>query len=221
MREDGRVTSKLAIVGGTGQLGSGLARRWVAAGHAVVLGSRDPGKAAAAAAALAAEIGGRIEGASNLEAARAAEIVVVAVPFASHEATLVEIAPAVAGKIVVDAVVPLVPPRVAVAQLPPEGSAARIAARLLPEARVVSAFHNVAAAKLASGEAIECDTLVFGDDAEAKAAVIALADAAGTRGIDGGALANSAAAEAFTSVLIGLNRRYRVGAAGLRITGIG
>src|SRR5262249_52290105 len=140
----------------------------------------------------------------------------------NHDAILNEIKPAVMGKIVVDAVVPLVPPKVSVVQLPPDGSAALSAQRLLAgAARVQSAFHNVSASKLKSGGPVDCDVLVFGADKEARAIVIELANAAGTRGIDGGPLANSAAAEALTSVLIGINRRYKVdGGAGIRITGI-
>ena len=162
-----------------------------------------------------------MRGASNAEAARAGEIVVIAVPYSSHDATLEEIRDAVAGKIVVDAVVPLVPPKVSVVQIPPGVSAAQMAqARLGAGVRVVSAFHNVGAAKLQSPGPVDCDVLVFGDDRAARDAVIALARDLGTRGIDGGPLANSVAAEALTSVLIGINRRYKVDGAGIRITGI-
>lgn len=212
---------KIAIVGGTGDLGTGLARCWAARGHAIVLGSRSADKARAAALQMAEEVSGEVTGAGNMEAAGSADIVVVAVPFASHDAVLHEIKPAVAGKIVIDAVVPLVPPKVSVAQMPPEGSAALIAQHILDnDARVVSAFHNIGASKLRPAEQMACDTLVFGDDQEAKAIVIALADELGSRGIDGGALANSIAAEAMTSVLIGINRRYKVQGAGIRVTGL-
>jgi NADPH-dependent F420 reductase len=147
--------------------------------------------------------------------------VVIAVPFSNHDAILGEIRDAVQGKVVIDAAVPLVPPKVSVAQLPAEGSAAQIAQRILGEGvRVTSAFQNVSAKKLRDGRAIECDVLVCGDHKAAKDVVIQLADAAGTRGVDGGALANSAAAEALTSVLIGINRRYKVDGAGIRITGL-
>src|SRR5262245_3500408 len=163
-----------------------------------------------------------VTGDDNLGAARTADIVVIAVPYANHDAILNEIKPVVSGKIVVDAAVPLVPPKVSVVQLPPDGSAAQGAQRLLGDGvRVVSAFHNVAAAKLLAGGTIDCDVLVCGDDKAARESIIELANAAGTRGIDGGALANSVAAEALTSVLIGINRRYKVsGGAGIRITGI-
>jgi 8-hydroxy-5-deazaflavin:NADPH oxidoreductase len=207
----------IAVIGGTGDLGSALAKRWAAAGYPVVLGSRSKEKAQAAAEAMNA---GAVTGDDNPAAAAAADIVVVAVPYASHEAILNEIKPVVAGKIVVDAVVPLVPPKVSVVNLPPDGSAALSAQRLLAGAgRVLSAFHNVSAAKLAAAGSVDCDVLVFGDDRDARVTVIELANAAGTRGVDGGPLANSVAAEALTAVLIGINRRYKI-VAGIRITGL-
>ena len=211
----------IAVIGGTGDLGSALASRWAAAGYPILLGSRSKEKAEAAAREMNANHGSAVSGEDNRTAAAKADIVVVAVPYANHDTILNEIKPAVTGKIVVDAVVPLVPPKVSVVQLPPDGSAALSAQRLLAGARVQSAFHNVSASKLKSGGLVDCDVLVFGDDKEARAIVIELANAAGTRGIDGGPLANSAAAEALTSVLIGINRRYKVdGGAGIRITGI-
>jgi 8-hydroxy-5-deazaflavin:NADPH oxidoreductase len=213
----------IAVIGGTGELGSALAKRWAAAGYPIVLGSRSKQKAQATAEKMKSDTGAAtLSGEDNRTAAAAAEIVIVAVPYASHESILDEIKPAVAGKIVVDTVVPLVPPKVSVVKLPPDGSAALAAQRVLAgTARVQAAFHNVSAAKLHSSGAVDCDVLVFGDDQAARAVVIELANAAGTRGIDGGPLANSAAAEALTSVLIGINRRYKVeGGAGIRITGL-
>lgn len=207
----------IAILGGTGDLGSGLAKRWLAAGYAVVIGSRSAEKAQA----FAKELGGGARGDDNVGAAKSADIVVLAVPFGSHEATLREVKDAVQGKIVVDAAVPLVPPKVSVVQLPPEGSAAQIAQTLLGEGvKVVSAFHNVGATKLHAGGRADCDVLVFGNDKESRDIVIGLANEVASAGIDGGVLANSAAAEALTSVLIGINRRYKVPGAGIRITGL-
>lgn len=213
--------STIAILGGTGALGSGLAQRWALAGHAVILGSRSAEKARTAARAINDAIGvASISGLDNVAAAQAAEIVVISVPFASHDATLDEIRDAVQGKIVIDAVVPLVPPKVSIVQLPDGGSAGQIAQQRLGDGvRVVSAFHNVGAAKLASSQPIGCDVLVFGNDKGARDAVIALVEAIGTRGIDGGPIANSIAGEALTSILIGINRRYRIPDAGIRITG--
>jgi NADPH-dependent F420 reductase len=214
--------STIAVLGGTGDLGSALAKRWAAAGYPIVVGSRAKEKAEAAAKAMSAETGSAaITGEDNFGAARIADIVVIAVPYSNHDAILNEIKPAVSGKVIVDAVVPLVPPRVSVVQLPADGSAAQSAQRLVGgAARIVSAFHNVGAAKLHAGGNVDCDVLVFGDDKAARETVIELANAAGTRGIDGGALANSVAAEALTSVLIGINRRYKIDGAGIRITGI-
>jgi NADPH-dependent F420 reductase len=213
----------LAIIGGTGALGSGLARRWVAAGYSVIIGSRSADKAQAAARALAAAARGAApRGASNAEAAAAADVILLAVPWASHGAILEEIAPHAGGKIVVDATVPLVPPRVARVQLPAETSAALATQRRLGEAaRVVAAFHNIAAGKLQEDTLIDCDVLVFGDASGDRDAVIALVEAAGLRGIHAGPLANAVAAEALTSVLIGINRHYKVAGAGIRITGLG
>lgn len=207
----------IAILGGTGDLGSGLAKRWLASGYSVVIGSRSAEKAQA----FASELGGNATGKDNVEAAKAADVVVLAVPFANHESSLREVKDAVQGKIVVDAAVPLVPPKVSTVQLPREGSAAQIAQNLLGDGvRVVSAFHNVGASKLHEGNPAECDVLVFSNDKEARELVIALADVVATRGVDGGVLANSAAAEALTSVLIGINRKYKVPGAGIRITGL-
>lgn len=210
----------IAILGGTGDLGSGLAARWSAAGYPIVLGSRSKEKAEQSAREMAKD-GAKITGDDNLGAARTGDIVVIAVPYSNHDAILHEIKPVVGEKVVVDAVVPLVPPKVSVVQLPAEGSAAQIAQTILGgEVRVVSAFHHVAAAKLRGGDTIDCDILVFGDNKEARDIVIELANAAGTRGVDGGALANSVAGEALTSVLIAINRRYKSGGSGIRITGL-
>ncbi len=208
----------IAVIGGTGDLGSGLVRLWSMAGYPIVIGSRSKEKAEQA----AREFGkANIRGDDNRSAAYAADIVVLSVPFSNHDAIVEEIKSAVAGKIVVDAVVPLVPPKVSVVQLPAAGSPAILAQRAFgPSARVVSAFHSVGAKKLQSGEKADCDVLVFGDDAAAKEVVIGLAGIVATRGIDGGALANSIAAEALTSVLIAINRRYKIPGAGIRITGI-
>jgi NADPH-dependent F420 reductase len=210
------MTETIAIVGGTGNLGAALARRLAKAGRTVIIGSRTTETALAA----AAKLGFGLTGAANADAAARAEIVLVTVPFAAQEATLADIAPHVRGKIVVDTTVPLMPPRVMRVQLPAEGSAAQRAQRLLGEGvTMVSAFHNVAAHKLATDEKIACDVLVFGDDKAARAKVVELATQAGLRGLHGGALANSAAAEALTSVLIFLNKTYAVDGAGIEITG--
>jgi 8-hydroxy-5-deazaflavin:NADPH oxidoreductase len=212
----------IAIIGGTGPLGSGLARRLYVAGYAVVIGSRTAAKAEAAVAALATDKSpGRLTGADNVAAAKQSEVVFITVPWASQAAILEDIKPYLAGKLVVDTTVPLVPPKVARVQLPSEHSAALAAKqRLGSEARLVSAFHNVAAQKLAGSDTIDCDVLVFGDDPKDREIVVGLAKAMGLDAVHAGPLANSVAAEALTSVLIGINRSYKVDGAGVRITGI-
>jgi len=213
----------LAVLGGTGPQGKGLALRWARAGYEVVIGSRDGARARDAAAAINALLDApHARGMDNRAAAGAGAIVVLTVPYAAQLATLEEVRDLLAGKFLVDVTVPLVPPRVARVQLPEAGSAAVAAQRLLGEAvTVVSAFHNVSAAHLADlAHAIDCDVLVCGDDVRSRERVIALARAAGMRGVHGGPLANSAAPEALTSVLIAINRRYKVAGAGIRITGL-
>jgi len=212
---------RLGVIGGTGALGSALARRWAIAGYHVVIGSRAPDRAAAAAAEMTLpDSAPRPEGMANAEAAAAADIVIVTVPFASQEQMLEEISEASAGKIVVDATVPLAPPKVMRVQLPPEGSAAARARRILGDgARLVSAFHNVAAHKLQRDAPVDCDVLVFGEPDD-RTPVVELAEAAGLRGVHAGPLDNAVAAEALTSILIGINKRYKADGAGIRITGI-
>jgi NADPH-dependent F420 reductase len=213
---------RIGIVGGAGAQGSGLAYRWARAGHVVHLGSRDPSKSEQAAAGLNARLEQvRVFGTDNLMAARATEIVVLAVPFSAHRATLEEIAPALQGKILIDVTVPLKPPKVSSVRLPASGSCVVDGQAIVgPGAIVVSAFQNVSAHKLHQDERIECDVLVCSDDAEARAKVISLAADAGMRGVDAGLLVNSVVAEALTSALIWINRQHGVKDAGIRITGL-
>ncbi|HQR03571.1 MAG: NADPH-dependent F420 reductase [Proteobacteria bacterium] len=211
---------QIAVLGGTGNLGYALARRWVKAGYTVHIGSRGADKAQEAATKLSADVGKPVRSGTNRDVAAAADIVVITVPFASQAAILEDIKPVVGGKLVVDTTVPLVPPKVMRVQLPAEGAAALIAQKMLGAGvTLVSAFHSVAAHKLVTDVDVECDVLVFGDDKAARKRVIALAEAAGLRGLHGGSLANSAAAEALTSILIFLNKTYAVDGAGIRITG--
>jgi coenzyme F420-0:L-glutamate ligase/NADPH-dependent F420 reductase len=213
--------AKIAIIGGTGALGSALAVRLARAGCAVWIGSRDSARAEAAAREIsAANPGVAIAGVGLAEAALAADICFLAVPYAAHADTLDQIREAAGGKIVVDTTVPLRPPKVGTVQLPAAGAAAVEAAQRLGEAvRVVSALQNIGAEKLAGGGPIDADVLVAGDDADAVEEVRALLGLIGLRSWHVGPLANSAAAEAMTSVLIQINRRYKVSQAGLRITG--
>lgn len=207
----------IAVLGGTGALGSGLARRLSTAGRTIVIGSRDAAKAQAA----AAEYAGNVTGAAYAEAAAQADIVILTVPFAGQLEVLEAVRPALQGKVVIDATVPLAPPKVWRVQLPPEGSAAqRTQAFLGEDVKVVSAFQNVGARHLHADHAIDCDVLVCGDDAEAVSVALEVVRDAGLRGVRGGPLANAAAAEALTSVLIQINRTYKVPEAGIRITGL-
>ena len=216
----------IAILGGTGDLGTGLARRWAQAGYEVIIGSRTLEKAQAAAADLQAVMGERgvgeiaVRPLENLEAARAADLVAITVPFSHQPSTLEYVKDALQGKILVDVTVPLVPPKVGTVQLPEGGSAGQIAQDLLgEEVQVVSAFQNVAAHHLQEGHGLDCDVLVSGNSKEAREIVVGLVEAAGMRGFHAGPIANAAAAEALTSILITINRRYKCHA-GIRITGL-
>ena len=217
--------TKLAFLGGTGDQGRGLARRFAMAGHPVVIGSRSAERAEAAAAELRASVGdgAEISGAANADAAAGAEVVVVAVPWEGHEALLRDVAPTLAGKIVVDCVNPLgFDERGAYALAVAEGSAAEQAAAILPDSRVVAAFHHVSAVLLLDPDVDEVDTdiLVLGDDREATDAVQALvADIPRMRGVYAGRLRNAHQVEAFTANLISVNRRYKAHA-GIRVTDI-
>lgn len=215
--------SHIAILGGTGREGSGLALRWAHAGYRVTLGSRSAERAAAGATELNRILGkNALSGADNMTAAAGADIVVLTVPYSAQKATLAEVRPALEGKILIDVTVPLVPPKVSRVQLPPEGSAVVAAQKLLgPGVRVVSAFQNVSAHHLKDlTHALDCDVLVCGDDRQACEAAIVLARVAGMRAWHAGPLANSVVAEGLTSVLISINQRYKVPGAGIRITGV-
>jgi hypothetical protein len=215
-------TTVIAVLGGTGAEGSGLALRWAAKGHEVIIGSRSAERAAATALQLAQKLGpgARVRGANNLDAARVATIVVLTVPHTVQLATADEVKPELSGKILIDVTVPLVAPRVDRVQLPGgESAVVALQRRIGAGVRVVSAFQNVAAEHLHDlNHTIECDVLVCGDDAKAREAVIALAEDAGMRAWHAGVLANSVAAEALTSVLIAINKRYKVPGSGIRIT---
>lgn len=212
----------IAVLGGTGHEGGGLALRWARAGHTVVIGSRDAARAAAHASELSATAGATITGMGNREAAAGADIVVLAVPFAAQMPTALDVAAELAGKILIDVTVPLVPPKVGRVQLPEGGSAVMLLQQKLGEGvRVVAAFQNISAHQLAElDREVDCDVLVSGDDEAAREIVVQLAEDGGMQAWQAGPLANSAAAEALTSVLISINRRYKIATgAGIRITG--
>jgi len=214
----------IAILGGTGAQGSGLALRWANAGHSVLIGSRSPDKAAPLCSQINSRVGRQAAApASYEEAAAAAPVVVLCVPYAVQRATVEEVRSVLPGKILIDTTVPLVPPRVARVQLPAGGSAVAAIQELLGDAvHVVSAFQNVAAHLLQDLEhELDCDVLVCGDQVAARETVIQLAADIGLRGIHAGPIVNSAASEALTSVLIAINSRYKLAqGAGVRITGL-
>src|SRR6185369_10601827 len=207
----------IGILGGTGKEGTGLALRLAKAGHAVVIGSRDGERARAKATELAAG-GGRVEGGTNREAAERAEIVLVAVPFAGHRALLEELKDALAGKIVVDTVVPLDFKARHTYAPPPEGSAAEEAQAVLGAgAKVVAALHQIAAHELAAVDhAIEADGLFAGDDAGAKERVVEVIRALGVRPVDAGPLRNAPILESITPLLIEINKRHKIKSSGIR-----
>ncbi len=213
----------IAVLGGTGAEGSGLAFRWAHAGHRVVIGSRDAAKAQAAAAEINALLGRPvIEGFDNETAAGRGDVVVLAVPFAVQQTTALGVKALLAGKVLIDVTVPLVPPKVERVQLPNGRSAVeQLAEKLGADVQVVAAFQNVGAHHLKDlAHTIDCDVLVCGDSKAAREIAIALAEAAGLAGIHAGGLANAAAVEAMTSVLIAINKAYKAKASGVRITGL-
>ena len=213
----------IAIAGGTGKEGKGLAYRWTKAGYRVIIGSRQVEKAQAAVAELCGLIGQecRLEAMANHAAAAAADLVVITVPYAAHKDTVTALSPALQGKILVDVTVPLVPPRVTRVQMPPAGSASLEAAQILGDGvQVVAAFQNISYEKLLTDEPPDCDVLICGTSKAARLAVIRLAEAAGLTGWDAGPLENSVIPEGMTSILIGLNKQYGVQSAGIKITGI-
>ena len=221
MAEGSNAKETVAILGGTGDLGTGLAIRWSKAGHKIVIGSRTLEKAQAAVAALH-EISPETpaEAMENFDAAEAGEIVVLTVPAEHQESTLSSVKGNLTGKILIDVTVPLVPPKVGTVQLPPEGSAGKRAQTLLgEEVLVVSAFQNIAAHLLKEDVQIECDVLVAGNKKAARQRVIEMIESAGMVGWHAGPIDNAAAAEALTSILIQINRSGIVSHSGIKIIG--
>jgi NADPH-dependent F420 reductase len=212
----------IAILGGTGKEGAGLAVRWAKLGHSIIIGSRDPERAKNKAAELrGAAHAIPIVGHGNAEAATLGELVVVALPAAGLGATLPEAREACRGKVVVSTVVPLTFGGPRLFTPPPAGSSAEEVQALLPEARVVAAFHHIAAHELADAEhPIECDLLICGQDAPAKETVTQLGRSMGLRVLDVGPLANAGPLEGITAVLATINRRYKLKNSGIKITGV-
>ncbi len=219
---------RIAIIGGTGPEGMGLALRWARAGDEIVIGSRDQTKAQEAASQVASRTGGdaRISGALNEEAVAASEVVVLTVPFSGQAALLKKLRPSFAAEaILIDTTVPLA---ASVGGLPTrtlgvwQGSAAQQAAELVPShVRVAAAFHNIAAGLLNSDNPVDSDVIVCSDDDRAREVTAELAQKIpGVRAIDGGKLENARIVEQITALILTINRRYKVHNAGLRFTGL-
>lgn len=214
----------IGIIGGTGKEGKGLAYRWVKAGHEVIIGSRKYEKAQNAVNDLSGLLGEKaslLRGMENENAVAACDIAVITVPYAAHRVTLESLKKALDGKILIDVVVPIVPPKVTKVQMPPAGSAAQEAQEILGEnCSVVDAFQNISHERLMSDEDVACDVLVCGKGKAARKVVLALVSDTGLKGWDAGPIENAVVVEGLTSVLIGLNIQYHVHASGIKITGI-
>ena len=207
----------ISLLGGTGDLGTGLATRLLKAGHKVIIGSRTLEKAQQAERSL----GKNTKGLLNKDAALQGEIVILTVPFAHQRGIVEECKTELKGKLFIDTTVPLMPPKVATVQLPSEGSAAEIAQNILgDDVRVVSAFQNISAELLKSDKEIDCDVLVCGNKKEWRQEVIDLVNALGMKGWHAGMLPNSAAVEAMTSVLISINKHHAISHSGIKVTGL-
>ena len=207
----------ISLLGGTGDLGTGLATRLLKAGYKVIIGSRTLEKAQKAERSL----GKNTKGLLNKDAALQGEIVILTVPFAHQRGIVEECKTELKGKLFIDTTVPLMPPKVATVQLPNEGSAAEIAQNILgDDVRVVSAFQNISAELLQSDKEIDCDVLVCGNKKELRQEVIDLVNTLGMKGWHAGMLPNSAAVEAMTSVLISINKHHAISHSGIKVTGL-
>jgi NADPH-dependent F420 reductase len=212
----------IAVLGGTGKEGKGLAYRWAKAGYQVLIGSRTPEKAVTVASEILELLdgSGSVVGMSNKEAAQQANIAVLTVPYAAHRVTLESIKDSLQEKLLVDVTVPLVPPKVSKVQMPPAGSAAQEAREILGGGtEVAAAFQNVSYEHLLGESNVDCDVLVTGTSKKAREEVLKLVEAAGLIGWDAGPIENSVVAEGLTSVLININKQYGSTHAGIRITG--
>lgn len=215
----------IAVIGGTGKEGKGLAYRWLKAGYTVIIGSRNAEKAQIAVEKLSERLNSheqqRLSGMENGAAVRVAQLAVLTVPYQFHKEILTSLKADLAGKYLIDVTVPLVPPKVSTVQVPPEGSAALQAQLLLgDDTAVISAFQNISFELLLSDEKVQCDVLVCGRDKEAREIGLKMVAAAGLTGWDAGPLENSIVAEGFTSVLIRINKQAGTHSAGVQITGV-
>ncbi|MCQ3937771.1 MAG: NADPH-dependent F420 reductase [Chloroflexi bacterium] len=221
--KDEQLMLTIAVLGGTGREGKGLAYRWARAGYHVIIGSRSEEKAAAAAKEIQEMLrdGTTVAGMSNQQAAKEANIAVLTVPYSAHRDTLESVRDELKGKILVDVTVPLVPPKISTVQMPAAGSAAQEAKQILGEGvEVCTAFQNISHEHLLENSELECDVLVTGTSKNARTEVVKLVEAAGLTGWDAGPIENSVVVEGLTSVLIGINKKYGSTFAGIKITGV-
>ena len=213
----------IGIIGGTGKEGFGLANRWAKSGFKVIIGSRTIEKANTTANKIKEEIGSaKVQGASYEGAVSGSDIIVVTIPYSSHIDILENLKDLIKEKLIIDVTVPLVPPKVSVVQMPPDGSAAQETRRILGStANLAAAFHNISNVNLTSdSDSIDCDVLVTGTNADARKTALWLVKEAGFIGWDAGPLENSSVLEGLTSVLIWINKKYGSSHAGIRITGV-
>jgi len=219
---DESILVRIAVLGGTGREGKGLAYRWAKAGYQVLIGSRSSERAVTAASEIMELLEGSssVVGTTNFEAAQQADIVVITVPYSSHRETLESVKEVLKGKLLIDVTVPIVPPKVTKVQMPAAGSAAQEAREILGEdVQVTAAFQNISHELLFDEDEINCDVLVTGTSKEARAETLTLVEAAGLNGWDAGPIENSVVVEGLASVLININKRYGSTHAGIRITG--
>jgi len=212
----------IAVLGGTGKEGKGLAYRWAKAGYKVLIGSRSSERAVTAASEIMELLEGSssLVGTSNLEAAELAEIVVITVPYSAHRETLESVKDVLKGKLLIDVTVPLVPPKVTKVQMPAAGSAAQEAKEIVGEGvEVCAAFQNISHEHLLTDEDVECDVLVTGTSKDARIETLRLVEATGLTGWDAGPIENTVVVEGLTSVLININKQYGSTHAGIKITG--
>ena len=222
MEEKAPLLVTIALLGGTGKEGKGLAYRWAKAGYRVLIGSRTPEKAVTTASEIMEKLEGSssLVGLSNHEAAELANIVVLTVPYAAHRDTIESVKDVVKGKLFIDVTVPLVPPKVSKVQMPAEGSAAQEAKAILgDDVQIVAAFQNISHEHLLNDGDVGCEVLVTGSSKDARNEALKLVEAAGLTGWDAGPIENSVVVEGLTSVLININKQYGSTHAGIKITG--
>jgi len=220
---DSSLLLTIAVLGGTGKEGKGLAYRWAKAGYKVLIGSRTPDKAVAIAEELSTMLGehASITGLSNLEAAEGADIIVLTVPYAAHSTTIESVKETVQGKLFIDVTVPIVPPKIRIVQIPEAGSATQEARGILGNGvQVCAAFQSIPYKHLLKNDDVTCDVLVTGTSPEARDETIKLVEAAGMNGWDAGPIENSVVVEGLASVLININKKYGSTNAGIQITGV-